>query len=336
MLVVRPAGPADLDHLLELALLSGPGFTSLPDEDPDALAERLDLSAASFAGAVPWQQAWYTLMLEETDTGDVDGVCSVKATVGLKRPFFSFRVVNTTQSSPSLGIRLEHETLKLVNECTGWTEVGSLFLKADRRKGGAGRLLSQSRYMLIGAQPDLFADNVLAELRGVFTPDGACPFWDHVAHKFFPMEFDEADRMTGSTDKQFILDLAPREPIYVNLLPEPARAVIGKVHPQGVPAMALLESEGFRPNGLVDIFDGGPTVSCRRDDIRTVRDARALSVSIVDEPDAELPGLISTAELRRFRAVRARVAIEGDKAHMTAEAAETLRLKAGDPVRVKT
>ena len=40
MLVVRPAGPADLDHLLELAILSGPGFTSLP-EDPDQLAERL-------------------------------------------------------------------------------------------------------------------------------------------------------------------------------------------------------------------------------------------------------------------------------------------------------
>ena len=41
MLVVRPAGPADLDHLLELAILSGPGFTSLP-EDPDQLSDRLD------------------------------------------------------------------------------------------------------------------------------------------------------------------------------------------------------------------------------------------------------------------------------------------------------
>ena len=115
-----------------------------------------------------------------------------------------------SQVPPSLNVKLNHQTLVLVNECTGWTEVGSLFLKADRRKGGAGRLLSQSRYMLIGAQPDLFADNVLAELRGVFTPDGYCPFWDHVAHKFFPMDFDDADRMSGSTDKQFILDLAPR------------------------------------------------------------------------------------------------------------------------------
>ena len=334
MLVVRPAGPADLDHLLELAILSGPGFTSLP-EDPDQLAERLDLSRDSFTGRLPPQECWYTLMLEETDTGDVDGVGSVKAAVGLKRPFFSFRVVNTTQSSPSLNVRLDHQTLVLVNECTGWTEVGSLFLKADRRKGGAGRLLSQSRYMLIGAEPDLFNEMVLAELRGVFTPDGACPFWDHVAHRFFPMEFDEADRMTGSTDKQFILDLAPRHPIYVQLLPEPARAVIGKVHPQGVPAMALLESEGFRPNGLVDIFDAGPTVSCERDNIRTVRDARVLKVRIADEVEAELVSLVSTASVRDFRAVRQKVEIADDAATLDRETAAALKVREGDLVRVK-
>ena len=106
MLLVRPAGPADLDHLLELAILSGPGFTSLP-EDPDVLSDRLELSQASFQGDVPWQEAWYTLMLEDGDTGDIDGVGSVKATVGLKRPFFSFRVVNNTASSPSIGVKLD-------------------------------------------------------------------------------------------------------------------------------------------------------------------------------------------------------------------------------------
>jgi arginine N-succinyltransferase len=334
MLVVRPAGPADLDFLLELAILSGPGFTSLP-EDPDQLAERLDVSRDSFAGRLEPQQRWYTLMLEESDTSDVDGVGSVKAAVGLNRPFFSFRLVNNTQSSPSLGVKLDHQTLVLVNECTGWSEVGSLFLKADRRKGGAGRLLSQSRYMLIGAEPALFNENVLAELRGVFTPDGACPFWDHVAHKFFPMEFDDADRMTGSTDKQFILDLSPRHPIYVELLPEPARAVIGKVHPQGVPAMALLESEGFRPNGLVDIFDGGPTVSCGRDNIRTVRDARRLTVAVADEVEAELPALISTDSIAAFRAVRQKVAVDGESVVLSRETADALKVRAGDTVRVK-
>ncbi|GAA0392449.1 arginine N-succinyltransferase [Brevundimonas terrae] len=334
MLIVRPAGPADLAHLLELAILSGPGFTSLP-EDADVLTERLELSQKSFLGQVPWEEAWYTLMLEDSDTGDIDGIGSVKATVGLKRPFFSFRLVNNIVQSPSLGVKLNHQTLVLVNECAGWSEVGSLFLKADRRRGGAGRLLAQSRYMLIGAQPEMFADNVLAELRGVFTPDGACPFWDHVAHKFFPMDFDDADRMTGSTDKQFILDLAPRHPIYVELLPEPARAVIGKVHPQGIPAMALLESEGFRINGLVDIFDAGPTVSCGRDNIRTVRDARALKVELGEDIQAELPALVSTDSIANFRAVRAKVDIHGDSVTIPSEAANALRVKAGDIVRVK-
>ncbi|MEG1451864.1 arginine N-succinyltransferase [Brevundimonas sp.] len=334
MLIVRPAGPDDLDHLLELAILSGPGFTSLP-EDADVLTERLELSRKSFLGQVPWEEAWYTLMLEDGDTGDIDGIGSVKATVGLKRPFFSFRLVNNIVQSPSLGVKLNHQTLVLVNECAGWSEVGSLFLKADRRRGGAGRLLAQSRYMLIGTQPEMFADNVLAELRGVFTPDGACPFWDHVAHKFFPMDFDDADRMTGSTDKQFILDLAPRHPIYVELLPEPARAVIGKVHPQGIPAMALLESEGFRINGLVDIFDAGPTVSCGRDNIRTVRDARPLKVELGEDIQAELPALVSTDSIANFRAVRVKVDIHGDSVTIPADAARALRVKTGDIVRVK-
>ncbi|HEY0053231.1 MAG TPA: arginine N-succinyltransferase [Caulobacteraceae bacterium] len=335
MLVVRPAGPADLDHLLELAILSGPGFTSLP-EDPDQLVARLELSRDSFAGGVEPKLRWYTVMLEESDTGDVDGVAGVKAAVGLDRPFFSFRVMSNAHASPSLGVRVDHRTLALVNECTGMSEVGSLFLKADRRKGGAGRLLSQARYMLIGAEPELFDETVVAELRGVFTPDGACPFWDHVASKFFPMPFDDADMMCGSTDKQFILDLAPRHPIYVELLPEAARAVIGKVHPQGVPAMALLESEGFRPNGLVDIFDGGPTVCCGRDNIRTVRDARRMTVAIAEEVEAELPSLVSTDRVEGFRAVRSRVAIDGETAHMSAEVADALKLGAGDVVRVKS
>ncbi len=73
MLVVRPAGPADLHHLLELAILSGPGFTSLP-EDADVLSERLELSKASFEGRIAPEEAWYTLMLEDGDTGDIDGI----------------------------------------------------------------------------------------------------------------------------------------------------------------------------------------------------------------------------------------------------------------------
>jgi arginine N-succinyltransferase len=334
MLVVRPAGPADYEVLMELAVLSGRGFTSLPEDEP-TLRERLALSELSFGGKVAAPEAWYSLMLEDLESGEVIGVASVKAGVGLKRPFFSFRVVTLAQSSPTLGMRFDHQALVLVNECAGWTEVGSLFLRPERRHGGAGKLLAQSRYMLIGIEPEKFAEMVLAELRGWFDEDGACPFWDSVAYRFFHLPFDEADLMSASTDGQFILDLAPRHPIYVELLPDAAREAIGKVHREGEGARVMLEREGFRYSGLVDLFDAGPTMTCVRNDIHTVRDARRLRLKIGGDVGEEA-GLVSTDDIGRFRAVRVPVRVDGETAVISPEAAEALRLRGGDVVRVKT
>jgi arginine N-succinyltransferase len=334
MLVVRPAGLDDLDALVDLAILSGRGFTSLPEDEP-TLRARLELSKASFEGGCAPPECWYSLMLQDTETGVVEGVAGVKAGVGLKRPFFSFRVVTLAQSSPILDVRFDHKALVLVNECAGWSEVGSLFLRPERRKGGAGRLLAQSRYMLIGIEPERFAEMVLAELRGWFEEDGSCPFWDHVASRFFPMQFELAEMMSASTDGQFILDLAPRHPIYSGLLPTAACEAIGRVHREGEAARAMLEREGFRYPGLVDIFDAGPTMSCHRDDIRTVKEARRLRVRIGEDAFGEV-ALVTTAEIARFRGVRAPVLIDGDSAVISREAAEVLRVGEGEAVRVKT
>lgn len=333
MLVVRPAGSADFDSLMELAQLSGRGFTSLPEDEP-TLRERLALSEASFQAGVAPLEAWYTLMLEDLETGVVDGVAGVKAAVGVKRPFFSFRVVTLAQSSPVLEMRFDHKALVLVNECAGWSEVGSLFLRPEKRKGGAGRLLAQSRYMLIGIEPQRFSEMVLAELRGWFDEDGSCPFWEHLASKFFRLEFDQADLMSASTNGQFILDLAPRHPIYTELLAPAARDVIGKVHRDGEAARAMLEREGFRYQGLVDLFDAGPTVAAPRDDIRTVRDARRLRVKLGEDAFGE-EALISSTDVARFRAVRAAVLIDGEAAILDRATADALGVGEGDHVRVK-
>ncbi len=334
MLVVRPAVPADYDALMELAVLSGRGFTSLPEDEP-TLRSRLDLSKASFAGEVAPPEAWYTLMLEDAASGAVEGVAGVKASVGLKRPFFSFRVVTLAQSSPTLDMRFDHQALVLVNECAGWSEVGSLFLRPEKRKGGAGRLLAQSRYMLIGIEPQRFAEMVLAELRGWFDENGVCPFWEHVAHKFFRLEFDEADLMSASTNGQFILDLSPRHPIYTGLLPEAAAKSIGRVHRDGEAARAMLEREGFRYQGLVDLFDAGPTMAAPRDDIRTVKEARRLAVRFGEDAFGE-EALVSTGEIARFRAVRAPVLVDGDVAVLSRDAAEVLGVREGESVKVKS
>ncbi len=332
MLVVRPAGPDDYDWLADLAARSGRGFTSLPEDEP-TLRDRLAVSQDSFSGATAPLEAWYTLMLEDTATGQVTGVAGVKAAVGLKRPFFSFRVVNMTQFSSAISTRFDHSALVLVNECSGWTEVGSLFLRPENRQGGAGRLLAQSRYMLIGADPQRFAEMVLAELRGWFAEDGSCPFWETVGQRFFRLPFDQADLMSSSTDGQFILDLAPRHPIYLELLPDDARNSVGKVHREGEAARVMLEREGFRYQNLVDLFDAGPTVACRRDDIATVRGSVRRRVKIVPKVES-LDRLVSADAIDRFRATRAPVLVDEEEAQISSETAEALRLAEGDMIRI--
>lgn len=331
---VRPAGPADFDALYELAVLSGPGFTSLPEDEP-TLRARLDCSRASFSGELAPLEAWYTLMIEDGETGSVDGVAGVKGAVGLKRPFFSFRVVGISAYSAGLNVRFDHKALVLANECAGWSEVGSLFLKAEKRNGGTGSLLAQSRYLLIAAEPSRFAEQVLAELRGIFDEEGRSPFWEDVAHKFFPMPFAEADRLSASSDGQFILDLAPRHPIYVSLLTERARAVVGQVHPDGRAAKALLEREGFRETGLIDIFDAGPTVACPRDEIRTLKESRRLRLKIERTVDDGAMALAAVDAIKDYRAVRCMVRVEDGSATVSRQAAELLQLKEGAVVRIK-
>lgn len=330
MLVVRAAGPADLPAMMELARLSGAGFTSLPEDEP-TLAGRLALSERSFAGAVAPGEAWYTLMLVDAATGRVEGVAAVRAGVGLRRPHFSFRVVTLAQYSAAIDTRFDHRALVLVNECSGWTEVGSLFVRSERRAGGAGKLLARARYMLIGASPPRFAETVMAELRGWIEPDGSSPFWDGVASKFFRLPFRDADRMVMSSDGQFILDLAPRHPIYVELIAEPACAAIGRVHRDGEPALAMLRGEGFEPSGLVDLFDGGPTMTARRDAIRTVAAART-RLATIGEPAGEAV-LLSTAGVEAFRAVLAPMRVEGERLVIDAATAAALGVRDGDPVR---
>ena len=135
-------------------------------------------------------------------------------------------------------------------------------------------LLARSRYLFIKQHRPRFGDRVLAELRGVMDQAGNSPFWDALAGRFFGMTFPEADEFNAVHGTQFIADLMPKTPIYVAMLPESARAVMGQPHPTGRAALKMLENEGFDWDCYIDIFDGGPTVTARTDQIRTVREAR--------------------------------------------------------------
>ncbi|PEQ14090.1 arginine N-succinyltransferase [Novosphingobium sp. PC22D] len=332
MLFVRPAGPADIETLLEFANLSGRGFTSLPEDRP-TLVDALALSQRSFEREADPQSARYILFLEDSETGLVDGVAAVKGSVGKDRPHFSFRMVTLSQHSNAVGTRFDHQVLLLVNECGACSEVGTLFLRPDRRRNGAGSLLARSRYLLIASAPDRFAPTIMAELRGWFDDQDNSPFWDGIASKFFRLSFEDADRMITLTDGQFIIDLAPHHPIYLELVNGGARDAIGKVHRHGEPALRMLEKEGFSRSGLVDIFDGGPTMTCARDSIATIRNARRLPVRI-GEPAEARPLLVTPGSLRDFRVVRAMAQVMEAMLVLPAEAARLLGVSEGDVVTV--
>lgn len=332
---MRPARTTDLPALMELAELSGPGFTSLPVNEA-LLAQRLSKSEMAFAraGSDPLTGK-FLLMMENTETGTVCGCSAVKAGVGTGQPFFNYRIITLSQASQEAERRIDMDALILTNEFQGYTEVGTLFVKADARGGGAGRLAAQSRYLLMAAAPDCFNDYVLSELRGVVDAEGVSPFWECLGRHFFQMDFDEADVLSATRGNQFILDLMPKHPIYVDLLPAEGREVIGRVHADGVGAFKLLEWEGFEFARVVDVFDGGPLMVARRDRIRTIQDSRIvhLDPGIIEGEGAE--ALISNDDLSTFRTTLAEIQMKDDGKYVVhPNVLDRLALKAGSQARI--
>ena len=217
-------------------------------------------------------------VLEDLKTKKIRGTCQVFGQVGVVQPFYSYHVSTLTQTSPELGKTFRNQRLSLTTDLEGSSEVGGLFLHPDMRAGGWGALLARSRYLFMKAHRGRFGDRTLAELRGVMDEAGNAPFWDALAGKFFGMSFPEADEFNAVHGTQFIADLMPRSPIYVALLTDAARAVMGQPHPTGKAALRMLEHEGFVFDRYIDIFDGGPTVTAQTDQIKTIRDARTETV----------------------------------------------------------
>jgi len=336
-LIVRPACASDLDAICGLAELAGPGFTSL-SVGRERLAQRITDSEESFAAEISEpKNERYILILEDIDDGAIAGMSAVKSRVGNKAPFFNYKLLRLTQASGSLDEPFGMDILMLVNEYTGASEVGTLFVHPDYRgktakKRGAGRLISQARYMMMAIAPQRFAETVISELRGDVDGQGNSAFWEAVGRPFFRMNFDEADEISAASNNEFIVDLMPRYPIYVDLLPEPARNVICKTHPAGEGARRYLEAEGFRYDRVVDIFDGGPCMTGLRDNLRTVRDSRV--VKSVDPGETTLTALVSNNKINGLRVILTQVSMSNEGVGLSDNDCACLNLTRGDAARI--
>ena len=329
---IRAAVDDDLRHLYEMAKLTGGGFTNLPPDKP-ALRTKLDRSRAALARAAGQiEDELFVLILENVDTGEVRGTCQIFTRVGEKHPFYSYRLSTLTQHSRELDRTFRAEMLALTTDLEGSSEVGGLFLHPAERAGGLGMLLARSRYLFMAMHRDRFADRVLAELRGIIDEAGGSPFWDGLAGRFFGMNFQDADQFNAVNGHQFIADLMPKHPIYTAMLSENARAAIGLPHPSGRAAMRMLENEGFSYQGYLDIFDGGPTMTARTDQVRTIREMKRARIVAVDRDGGE-DALVAKGALANFRCTLSKVRPIGDGGVVIdPDAVRALEVGEDDPV----
>jgi len=335
MIIIRPIQNSDYDALHRIAVESGHGFTSLPVNEK-LLKNRISHAEVSFKSSVtePGKEG-YLFVMEDTETGAVVGTSGIEAAVGLDDAFYHYHLGKVVHSSRELNIYNTVETLSLCNDYTGASEICTLFLSESHRKNSNGRFLSRVRFLFMAEHTERFAETVIAEMRGVSDEDGSSPFWKWLEEHFFSLDFPTADYLTGIGKKVFIAELMPKYPIYVNLLSPEAQQVINKVHPKTVPALRLLEAEGFSRRGYVDIFDGGPTVETQTALVKTVCQSQQCQV-LIGEVATDNNYIICNRKVAGFRATQAAVLLRetANQVVVSQAVADALMVNEGDWVRL--
>lgn len=346
-MLIRPIEDEDIDALQKIAVETGPGFTSLPD-DRDFLAGKIALARKGLTAPDDDQNgALYFFVLEDDEhpgsrAERLAGCCAIESRVGLDTPFYHYRIGQLAHSTTRLGLHRTLDTLFLCSDHTGSAEVCSLYLRSDwrgeaQRHQRNGTLLSRARWLFMAVHRARFPDRVLAEMRGRFDERDKSPFWEALGQKFLPIEFQRADHLTGMGEKRFIGEMMPRHPICTAFLPECARACIAQVHHQTRPALAMLNQDGLRFEGYIDIFDGGPTVEAYVDDVRSIRESLTARVRLDESAAcAERPVWMAatTGAAVDFRAAWIGRGPQADEIALTRAEAQRLGVEENDRLRL--
>ncbi len=338
-MIIRTAKPSDLEALLELSAMLPPGMTSMPC-DTQTWEKKLQLVSDSISRQPQEEQeSVYLLVLEDPANNAIVGTAGIISGVGNTRSFYNYKMSKEVKTSPDINIKRSSNLLNLVNDYTGATELTSLFLMPEYRRNGAGQFLSRCRFVFMNDFPERFDDVVFAEIRGWLDKNEESPFWNHLGQKFFKLPFHKADFISSVNGSQFISDLMPRFPVYLELLPQEAIEVIGRAHRDAAAAQHLLEKEGFSYNGAVDIFDAGPIVECDRGEIRSIQNtstARIKSITDSVSDNCESPlCIVSNRNLSEYRLITSRIEnpIE-DEIAISAQDAKMLHVDVGSKIQM--
>ena len=324
---VRPARMPDLGEVCVLAGRQGRGLTNLPAA-PARMREVLEASQALLTGDETQRRVFLVAEVE----GQVAGVASVWSMIGGVRPFYSYRVAFVQQRQAG-GQPILRRTLTLTDEFSGCSEVGGLCIDTRLRGTAIGRLAARSRYLFMAQHRAMFQARTVSDLRGWQDARGVSPFWEGLGQAIFRMPFDMADQLSTS-DEDFIASTLPAHTISVEQLPRPAREALGRCHDEGLGALRMLLEEGFRDDGFIDIFDGGPTVWAPTESLGGVKDSRVARLARVEDVVADGVDSLACAGFGPdFRAARGLVQAGDDGLVITTGLARARDLDWGEPIR---
>jgi len=333
MFVIRNVHMEDMPDLLRMGKTVH--SNNLPTNER-AMEKILERAQSSFAGESTLENRFFTFVLMDTGNGNGGRVAGTSAIIARRGtpefPRLYLKVRRHQHYSSDLQSGQVQMTVQLCQDTEGVTEVGGLVL-APAYRGNDQRLgsfLSRSRFGFIGQHPDLFMDEVVAEVMGVLTPDGRTKLWDHLGRRFINLSYEEAD-VFSRTSKEFITSLFPSGEIHTSLLPAAARKLIGATSDDAIPALRMLEQMGFQQVDEVDPFDGGPYLKARRDEISLVKAARTVPLAGAKDLTG-VEAFASRSNGGQFRCVRCCCELEDGGLWLPAEAIDQLEASIGDEI----
>ncbi len=332
--VLRPVTLKDLDQLKALTEQMTSALASLPNVKK-LLKSRIELSVRSFKKNVTHpSREYYLFVLEDIVNRKIIGTSGLNARVGGQNFFFAYKIQKEAFCYLPLKISKYVDVLHFQKIKKGPSELCSLYLRNEFRKQGLGSLLSLGRYFFINAFQQRFATQIVADLKGVRDEKGNSPFWETIGKFFFSTSLATADTMKSFGHKAFIRALMPKHPIYTALLPKETQMVIGEVASDTKPALHILEKRGFKKSEWVDIFDAGPYLIAKRNEIKIIQNMKSVKVDGFIEPSNKTKGqeYLIANDLLDFRACIGTVISSNGKVQIDSDVAEVLKIKIGDVI----
>ncbi len=331
MQVVRLVKTSDIKQLTQLIDKAGPGMTTMPKNKKE-LQERINwsISSARKKRANPNKDT-YLFVLENNKK--IIGISAIYTSISKDKSSVFFKIGKIKLSSKTYNFKKEAEILKLHLIHEPYSELGTIFIDPSSRGRGRGSLLSFARLQLIASHQSRFDKKILVEIRGWKDKNGKSYFWESFSKAFFNLDFFSIDRLSY-IDNHFITESVPKFPFMVELLSRRVQKVLGKPHPNAMPALSMLSKQGFKTNGLVDVLDGGPCMEVKAKSIPIVKSSKKVKVDVKRSVNFSSYGFIVNFSLENFRVVRENYNLIGNTIEISQKTAKALEISSGDVVRI--